>query len=41
MLKENIYSKLYYTKELNEWKFQHRSNADKVKQKELNTCIII
>ena len=41
MLKENIYSQLYYTKVLNECKFQHISNANNVKEKELNTCIIV
>ena len=41
MLKENIYSQLFYTKVLNEWKFQLTSNAGKVKETELNTCIII
>ena len=40
ILKVNIYSHLYYTKMLNEYKFQHTRNADKVKEKELNTCII-
>ena len=40
MFKENIYSQLYYTKVLNECKFQHKTNADKVKEKELNTGII-
>ena len=41
MLKENIYSQLYYTKLLNECNFQHTSNVAKVKEKDLNTCIII
>ena len=35
MLKENIYSQLYFVKVLNERKFQHTSNADKVKEEEL------
>ena len=39
MLKKIIHSQLYYTKLLNE--FQHNRNADKVKEKELNTCIIV
>ena len=41
LIKENIFSHLYYTKALNECKFQHTSNTDKVKEKKLNTSIII
>ena len=32
MLKENIYTQIYYTKLLNECKFQDTSNTDKVKE---------
>ena len=39
MLKENIYSGLYYAKLLN--KFQRTCDAEKAKEKGLNTCIII
>ena len=41
MFKENIYSQLNYTKLLNERKFQHAINDDRVKEKELNTHIIL
>ena len=41
VLKENIYSQLYYTKVLNECSLQHTSNAHKVRVIELNTCIIV
>ena len=40
MLKENIYSQLYYTKVLNGCKFQLTGVAGRVKQKELNTYYI-
>ena len=39
--KKNIYRQVRYTKVLNECKFQHANHADKVKEKGLNTCIII
>ena len=41
MFKENIYSQLNYTKLLDECKFEHAINVDRVKKKELNTHIII
>ena len=37
MSKKNIYSQLYYTKVLSECKFQHTSNAGKIKANELST----
>ena len=37
MSKNNIYSQLYYTKVLGECKFQHASNAGKIKASELST----
>ena len=40
-LKENIYSQLCYTELLNECKFKHTSNADKVKENGLNNCTVI
>ena len=40
ILKENIHSQLDDTKVLNELNFQRTSNVKKVKEKELNTCII-
>ena len=41
MLKENIYLQLFYTKMLNECKFQNINNAGKVKEKKIYTCIMV
>ena len=41
MFELDIYLQVYYTKVLNECKFPHTGNGDKVKEKGLNTCNII